>query len=116
MSSDALYNGLLADVNALIDELGTSYTLYRPGVYDPATMTTGAETSRTVDGVLTEQNILALGTEVTWTAGKKFVMKAAAAPLADEEVEIDGHRNPMTNVEKIKPANIIVAYQLDVSR
>lgn len=115
MSSDALYIGLTSDVNDLIDELGTSYTIYTPGVYDPATLTTGAETSRLVDGVVTDQPTL-FSSPADWVANKTLVMKAASNPDELEEVVVDGKRYPMTMVEKIKPAEITVAYMLDVSR
>ena len=113
--SDALYNGMLSDINDLIDELGTSYTLFTPGEYDPDTLTTGAETSRTVDGVVTDQPIT-FASPADWVARKRLVMKASALPQEIEEVEIDGRRYPMTEVAIIKPADITIAYELDVSR
>ena len=116
MSSDALYAGMLADVNDLIDELGTTYTLYVPGDYDPATLTTGADkSSRPVDGVVTDQPVT-FASPADCVARKRLVMKASALPQEIEEVEINGRRYPMTEVAIIKPADITIAYELDVSR
>jgi hypothetical protein len=113
--SDQLYNDLLSDVNDLIDELGTAYTVYTPGDYDPDLLSTGEETSRSVDGVVTGQPIV-FAAPADWTATKTLILKASSAPNELEEVLVDGNRYPLSAIEKIKPADITIAYMLDVSR
>lgn len=124
-ASDEFYQEILIEVNAVIDELGTQFNVRRDGVYDSDTLTTGAPTSRSVDGVIVDNtqataiagsfNVID-ATSLSWIGKKMLLLKASAAPEPKEEIEVDGAWYPLDRLVTIKPADVVLLYMLDVSR
>lgn len=124
--SDAFYQEIAEEVDAVLVELGTSYSVRGPAVYDETTLTRGKGTSRTVVGLVADQevaiNMLGSGTDMrgdamsAWTATKSLILQASSNPLPEEEVLVDGQWYPLSMAKPIKPAEITVVYMLDISR
>lgn len=118
-ASDPFYNELVNEtVIPVIEEFGAEFTIRSPGQYDEATLTTGAESQRTAFGLVATGQIAAAmreaGVEITSTRNLLLVPSANVQP--EDEVFVDGKWFPFTNVESIKPADIIVLYILDLTR
>ncbi|AIM40554.1 hypothetical protein [Vibrio phage VpKK5] len=118
--SDQFYIDLRTEATEVINEFGTQFTVHAEGEYDPAE---GGETeagpTRSVTGVVADQQVamaLTDGTGMAWHAKKSLILTADADPKEGEEVEVDGKRFPMTALEPVKPANIVVIYMLDLTR
>lgn len=124
-ASDAFYNEVLVDVNAVIDELGTTYNVRGTATYDPTTLSTTVGASREVAGLVADQSFQSVVSGLTgtaddvrggWQGRKNLLLKADAAPAPGEEVQVEGEWFPLDKVEPIKPADVVVLYILDVSR
>ena len=124
-ASDAFYQEVLVDVNAVLDEFGTSYTVRAQGTYDDDELEIVEGATRSVVGLVATQNDKsALGiiafpvteTSAGWVGTKNLLLKADAAPQPGEEVQVDGKWYPLSKLVPIKPADIIVLYILDVTR
>lgn len=118
-ASDAFYNGIITEVNAVIDEFGTSYTVQAEGTYDEDELEPTAGATRSVDGLVADQQtVLQLAGEAgaTWVATRTLILKASSAPLPGEQILVDAKYFPLSNVVPIKPADIVVVYLLDISR
>lgn len=123
--SDSFYQELITEVNDVIDEFGTSYTVRAPGTYDSDELETTVGPTRQVDGIVADQKFsnsmfntsLAMNEErLTWVAKKSLILKADANPLAGEEILVDGKWFPLAKLSPIKPADVVVVYMLDVSK
>lgn len=117
--SDAFYQSIVTEVDAVIQELGTTYQVRTRGAYNPATLTTEAPGApRPVVGIVANQQFaqqLVQG-DASWVASKSLILTAAAKPLPTEEVEVDGTWYTLESVTPIKPADIVVIYMLDISK
>lgn len=121
--SDSFYQEVVLDVNQVIDDLGTSYTIRGRGTYDPNSLSTGSGSTRSADGLVAERelaNALAgkSGGEENndWMGKRTLILKANADPKPQEEIQVDGKWYPLNNLKPIKPADVVVVYMLDVSR
>jgi len=117
--SDAFYQEIATEVDGVLVELGTSYSVRGPAVYDETTLTRGKGSSRTVIGLVAEQAVAAnmLGDAMsTWTARKSLILQASSLPQPEEEVLVDGNWFSLSEVKPIRPADITVVYMLDVTR
>ena len=118
-ASDAFYIEIRDEVDAVLDELGTTYTVRTPGEYDPDELETGAGSTRTVGGLVADQQTVVqlVGDQgANWIGKKTLILKASSAPKTNEEVQVDGNWFPLSKLVPIKPADIIVVYMLDVTR
>ncbi|UZT28683.1 hypothetical protein pD_gene0076 [Vibrio phage 033B] len=120
MSSDAFYLELQAEATEVIIEHGKEFDIYAEGTFDPEE---GEETSpgptRRVWGLVADQQTamaMADGSGMQWVAKKSLIVVHSASPKEGEEVEVDGKRFPMSALEPVKPANIVVIYMLDLTR
>lgn len=123
-NSDSFYLELQAEVQEVLEEFGTTYSIREEGVYDSDTLETTDGAPRTVTGlVATEQFVSSLGNAVipanvlaSSQVGKKtLILSAAAAPQPGEEVQVDGSWFSLSKLIPIKPADIVVVYMLDVA-
>lgn len=117
--SDAFYQSIIAEVDPVIAELGTTYQVRTRGGYNPETLAhdpPGAP--RTVTGIVATQRFAQqlVSGDAKWTATKSLILTAAAAPQPTEEVEVDGTWYALSSVVPIKPADVVVIYMLDISR
>lgn len=118
-ASDAFYQDIVVEVDSVIDELGTSYTVRSPGTYEEATLATSIGGTRSVSGLVADKKTtlnLTAGDGPTWVAEKTLILKAAASPAPGEEILVDGDWFPLSKVVPIKPADVTVVYMLDVTR
>ena len=116
--SDAFYNEIAEELVAVFSELGTTYTVRTPGAYDEDTLETAAPSTRTVVGLVADQQtaLQLTGEGGTWVATKTLILRNDAIPLPSEEIQVDGVWFPLSKVVPIKPAEIAVVYLLDVTR
>lgn len=118
-ASDAFYTEIRDEVDTVLDELGTTYSVRSPGEYDPDELETGVGSSRTVSGLVADQQTAAQfagNQSANWIGKKTLILKASSAPKTDEEVQVDGDWFPLSKLVPIKPADITVVYMLDVTR
>ena len=118
-ASDAFYQELKTEVDSVLDEFGTSYTVRAKGAYDPDELEVANGATRSVDGLVADQQtVLQLAGEAgaTWVATKTLILKADSAPQDGEEVLVNSKYFPLSKVVPIKPADILVVYLLDVSK
>lgn len=119
MSSDAFYNELLPEINATIDEFGTSFVVKTPGTYNED-MSVSPDTERTVQGVVADQSfqlpIPSLGSEASWGNRKQVLLKAEADIKENEHLVFEGNTYPLNKAQTIKPANVVLLYIVDVTR
>lgn len=124
-ASDAFYTEIVAEVDAVLAELGTTYTVRAAGEYDPSTLEAGDGAGRTVVGlVATQQVINNMGVQSfavsasaqNWKSAKTLILSASANPQQGEEVLVDGVWFPLNKVVEIKPADVTVVYLLDVAK
>ncbi len=117
--SDCFYNELIEEVDEVIDELGTTYSVRGSQDYDADTLSATDGTSRTVAGLVADQQTaqsFANDGEANWIGTKTLILKSSADPAEGEEVQVDGSWFPLSKLVPIKPADITVVYMLDVSR
>jgi hypothetical protein len=117
--SDSFYIEVKGEVDTVLNELGTTYQVRGQGVYDPDELESMPETSRTVSGLIADQQaVLQIVGEssATWVATRTLILKADAAPQEGEEIQVDGKWYPLSRLIPIRPAEITVVYLLDVSR
>jgi hypothetical protein len=116
-ASDTFYNDVKSDVDEIIEEFGTTYTVRAQGSYDADTLETSVGSGRTVTGLVADQQFVrSFGSDSGWTAERTLILTAAAVPLAGEEIQVDGQWFPLSKVMPIKPADVVVVYFLDVTR
>ena len=122
-ASDAFYLEIQAEVDTVLDELGTSYNVRGNSIYDSDTLETTAGAPRSVVGLVADQQVATslaktggMETDLSWIGVKTLILKASAAPLSNEEVQVDGKWFPLSKAVPIKPAEIVVVYLLDVTR
>lgn len=123
--SDAFYNDIKLEVDALLADLGTTYSVRGQGSYDPATLSTEpAAAPRAVVGLVASEaasfnlgaQIFAVAaTSANWANKKTLLLTAAANPAPKEEIQVDGQWFPLSKVVPIKPADVVLLYMLDVS-
>lgn len=120
MSSDAFYNELLPEINDVIDEFGTTFVVNTPGAYNKNDMSVAPDTTREVAGIIADQNFQVplggAGVEVSWASKKQVLFKAEANLQENESVIVDGVEHPVTKVDTIKPANVVLLYMLDITK
>lgn len=121
-ASDTFYNELLVDVNATLQEFGTTYTARKAGEYDPDTLEKGDGAPRQIIGLVADQQLVSALTASrsesnSFALGKKtLLLTADAKPVAGEEILVDGQWFPLAKLRPIKPADIILLYMLDIRR
>ncbi|MBG89595.1 MAG: hypothetical protein CMO80_22230 [Verrucomicrobiales bacterium] len=125
MSSDAFYNELLPEINATIDEFGTSFVVKTPGSYNED-MSVSPDTERTVQGVVADQNFQfplgsigssgSQGQNASWSNRKQVLLKAEADIKESEHLVFEGNAYPLNKAQTIKPANVVLLYIVDVTR
>jgi hypothetical protein len=123
--SDTFYQDLQTEVDEILAELGTVYTVRAEGTYDPDELEVSTGATREVTGLVATQqvvnNLAAIAFPVTevsvaWTARKTLILAADAAPQPGEEVQVDSEWFPLSKVVAVKPADVVVVYLLDVTR
>lgn len=121
--SDAFYQEIVAEVDPILEELGTTYQVRSNESYDPNTLTTTPGTNREVIGLVADQQFAnSLGqmggseADLSWINSKTLILQASADPKDSEEILVDGKWFPLSKVVPIKPADITVVFMLDVSR
>ena len=124
-ASDAFYNELLIEVNSIIDELGTSYEVSTPGNYNETTMQNDPPTTRTVDGLVSDQSVAiavanmagsGLSSDATWMGKKMLILKANSNVQETESIVVEGLTYPLTKIVPIKAADVNLLYMLDITR
>lgn len=127
--SDAFYQTLLLKVNPIIERFGTKYPVRGQGTYDNESMTTIKPEAREIIGLVSNSEMLsglggtsiaglggkAENTAKAWIGKKLLLLQANANPLQGDEVQVDGNWFPLSKIQTIKPANIILLYILDVT-
>ena len=118
VASDKIYLELQREVDNIIDEFGTEYTVNGEGTFDEAGLETLPGSSRSVFGVIADQEtVLQINSgEANWNAKRTLILKADSAPVAGEEVEIENKCYSLSKLVPIKPARIVISYLLDISR
>lgn len=124
-ASDDFYNNIVSKIAPLFAQFGTTYTIRTPGTYDEDELETLPSTTRSVEGLIADQQIAStLGaiafpvtqTSAGWIGKKNLILKSDTDPQAGEEILVDGQWFPLSKVNTIKPAEVVVLYILDVSR
>jgi hypothetical protein len=118
-TSDAFYNALKIKVDTILAQFGTTFTIRSPGSYDADELEAVAGSTRSATGVVADQNFKhIIGAIATgeWIGKRMLILEADAAPQAGEEVQVDSEWYPLSQVNPIKPADVIVVYLLDVTR
>ena len=123
-ASDQLYLELRADIDEVINELGTSYTVRAESSYDATAGSVTDGATRTVDGLVADASFTrglagALGNtsqdQPTWIGRKNLILKGTSNLLPNEEVYVDGKWWSLTKADPVKPADIVVIYVLDIT-
>jgi len=117
--SDTFYNEIVSEVDSVLDQFGTNFTVRAQGTYDEDTLENSDGATRSVTGVIaTQQVVNSIGAIISegWTGRKSLILKASAAPAPGEEIQVDSEWFPLSKVIPIKPADVVVVYMLDVSR
>lgn len=120
--SDSFYQELIPEIDGIIDELGTTYTLETPGEYNEDTMRNDPPATRPADGLVADQSVAisvagsGLSSDATWMGRKMLILKSNTNPRPTESVLIDGLSYPLSKVVAIKPADVTVVYLLDITR
>lgn len=123
--SDAFYNELIPEVDQIIDDLGTTYEIETPGLYNEHTLSNNPPAKRPVDGLIADQSVAisvanmagsGLSSDATWMGKKVLILKSNAHPKPTESILIDGLSYPLTKVVPIRPADVTVVYMLDITR
>ncbi len=115
--SDNFYLEVIADIQSVFTDLGKTYQVRGIGAVNAleGTVTTTAE--RTVNGVVADSQFMSAMLGNTFGTNKKYlVFDYQSNPLSNEEVQVDGFWIPLVNIEEVKPADIVVAYMLDISK
>lgn len=117
-NSDSFYVELVEEVDIILAQFGKRFKVRSPGGYDPGSMTTLAGGEREVVGVVDNSFAMSISemTGRTWTATRTLLLAASGNIKANEEVEVDGRWFALSKVEKVKPADIVVIYMLDLNR
>jgi|GEM_PF-3792444 len=118
-ASDSFYQGLVVEVNEILDSFGKVFAVRGLAAYDADELSALPDTQRSVTGIVADQQtVLALAGDAgaTWVATKTLILKATAAPETGEEVQVDSKWYPLSKLVPIKPAEIVVVYLLDVTR
>lgn len=124
-ASDAFYLEVLTEVNEVINELGTTYSVRGIGVYDPNELEAVPVAPRVVTGLIADQTVTnsfatnygaPLAAGASWIGRKNLILRADANPQPNEEVLVDGKWYPLSNNNPIQPADILLLYILDVTR
>ncbi|QDP52361.1 MAG: hypothetical protein Unbinned4162contig1001_61 [Prokaryotic dsDNA virus sp.] len=121
-NSDAFYNEIVAEVDAVLLELGKSYDVMGEGVYNNTTLTTTDGPVRPVTGLVADQQTsLQIGAisgntgDYSWLGAKNLLLSPSANPQPDERINVDGVWYELNNIVEIKPADVAVLYILDIS-
>ena len=83
-ASDAFYQEIKLEVDSVLAELGTSYTVRTPGTYDSDTLETIPGASRSVSGLVADQQTVkqfAGEDGAEWIATKTLILSADALSL-----------------------------------
>lgn len=124
-ASDAFYNEIKVEVDELLAELGTTYNVRSEGAYDTDLLTTSPGATRTVTGIVANQQFVNSVSAIlfpvgeasaTWIAKKTLILTAESSPLPGEDVQVDGDWFPLAKSVPIKPADVVVVFMLDVTR
>lgn len=115
-ASDSFYYELQEEVDGVIREFGTTFQVKGVGKYNDDTMTVEPAASRTVDGVVADQQFASQLAPNGWNASKSLILPASANPAQGEEVQVDGKWYPLSAIMPVKPADVVVCYMLDVTR
>lgn len=117
-ASDTFYIEVKKEVDAVLAEFGTQFYTRGVAVYDPETMETTAAVTKTVTGIVAnQQQVIDMAGQLgsTWTALKTLILEADSETLKGEEVKVDGRWFSLSKIVAIKPADIVVVYLLDIS-
>ena len=121
--SDSFYSELKMEVDEVLAEFGTSYTIRGTEEYDSDALEAVAGESRSVSGLVADQTTATsiagdagVDRGVTWIGIKTLILSATALPAKGEEIQVDGKWYPLSKLVPIKPADILVVYMMDVTR
>jgi hypothetical protein len=115
--SDTFYQELQVEVDEILTDLGTSFTIRAEGTYDADELEVSTGSTRSVVGLVADQQtVIKISGEASWSALKSLILTADAAPQPGEEVQVDSKWFSLSKVVPVKPADIVVVYLLDVSR
>lgn len=127
--SDAFYQTLLPKVNQTVERFGKTFEVRGAGTYNNETLSVSKPTSRTVTGLISNSEFLsglggtsiaglggkAENSALTWIGKKILILQASAAPTQGEEIQVEGKWFPLSKIQEIKPANVVLLYMLDVT-
>lgn len=114
--SDTLYQEIAAEVDAVLDELGTSYSVRGAEAYDTDTLKRERGPSRTVVGLVADQKTAhSLGLIPFWKDSKSLILKASSNPKPEEEVLVDDKWYSLFSATPIRPADVTVVYMLELT-
>lgn len=118
-TSDPLYLKFRAKADKLLRRFGTQFNVVSQGYYDEETLTSMEGETTKAWGVLTNDKAMlqsfAGDLGETWSATKTLILSAERKYLPTDQVKVEGKTYSLSNLETIKPADIIVVYLLDVS-
>lgn len=117
--SDTFYIDVRNEVDQIIDDFGTIYPTRLKGGYDRDEMLTTYEDGDSLVGVVTEGSIMINeydSSSIKSSETKTIVFKASSKFPENGEVMIDDAYHSLSKFEKIKPADIVVAYILEVGK
>lgn len=121
-ASDKFYQDIIKDIKPLFEQFGKEFTVSKPGGYDENTMTTNAPTTRTVWGIVAEQEItsgilqMANGAVTKWTGSSNLILRNDANLQQDESITVGGKEYPASKIEPIQPADIVVIFIMELTR
>lgn len=124
MSSDAFYQDLLTNtVIPLINEYGTAYSVISPVVTDPETLEPSTPETNFVQGLVTDSNYLngfvgnisdVSGGVKQWKSSQVLILLPDPAVIRNASVSVNGKTHSLTNINELKPANVLVLYTLEL--
>ena len=122
----SFYEEMAETVEELIVEFGTTFEVTADGVYDPDTLSTTAGTSRTVNGVVSNDILSFINRNTPgfssrpvfsgWSEKTVLLLPPSAEPAENETIVVNNKTYSLSNIEFVKPADTILLYILDLSR
>ena len=114
--SNQFYSEIVTQVNALLKQFGTQFEVRGPGQYVAEQLKSTPTTSRSVLGLVSNQELAAnLSNDDGWIGKKILIISADAAIKSNEDVKVDGRWFALSKIVQIKPADVVVVYMLDVT-
>lgn len=117
--SDAFYLRLRNKADKLIHKFGKQFTKSSQGGFDTKTLKALPNTTEQVWGVLVNDaatlQTFTGDTGATWTASKTLILSAATKIKPTDSIRVENNDYSLATITTIKPADVVVAYLLDIS-